>query len=277
MPDSITHSLDNLSQLRPDSLNALDSLSALDSLNNAITLPLQDSTTTPAVQVINGMEGLIPLSNPGNESWVFILIVALFVFLTSGLALSAGTFSANFKSFFSRKENSNLFVYPTANIFQFHVLIAVFTIAVFALFGYQLAFNMPAKFSFQTYLQFCAAVAGFFLLKNILFDIVGNTFFGQKITRGYKVLYFNLVNALAILIFPITILYSYQPASWQIPLIYTAFSLFVIFHILLIIKLFQNFFTKFIALFYIFLYLCTLEILPILLLVRVSQKFIQIV
>ncbi|HHT23498.1 MAG TPA: DUF4271 domain-containing protein [Bacteroidales bacterium] len=271
MPDSISHNLDSVSLLTSDSL------SVLDSLNNAITLPLQDSVATISAQVITRMEGVIAASNPGNENWVFIVIAVLFAFLTTGIILSAGTFFANFKLFFTRKENSDLLTHPTASIFQFHILITVFTIAVFALFGYLLVFHPPAKFSFQTYLLVCVVVTAFFIIKHILFDIVGNTFFGQKITRGYKVLYFNLVHALAILIFPITILYSYQPISWQIPLIFTAFSLFALFYILLIIKLFQNFYTKLIALFYIFLYLCTLEILPILLLIRVSQKFIQIV
>ena len=165
MPDSLLHNLDSISQLKPDSLSAQDNLNVLDSLGNAITLPLQDSVATASTQVITGMEGLIASSNPGNENWVFMVIVVLFVFLTVGIALSAGTFFANFKSFFSRRESTNFLIHPTANIFQFHVLIGIFTVAVFALFGYQLAFQSPVKFNFQTYILFCDVVAAFFIVK----------------------------------------------------------------------------------------------------------------
>ncbi len=264
MPDSILHKVDSLSQMRLDSLQLTDSLQtdslAIDSLKMIITPP-------------SGMEGIIHPSTPGNETWVFIVIGVLFLFLVTGIIQSAGTLAQNFKSFFSRKDPVNLIVNPTVNFAQFQLFITLFTVCVFALTTYEYAFQPQSQFQFVRFAIFCGLFVGYYALKHILFEFVGNTFFDIKITRSYKNMYFSMLNVVAILFFPIVILYTYQPLSWRQPLIFAALGIVCIFYIVLIIKLFQIFYTKPLALFYIFLYLCTLEILPVLILIQAFERF----
>lgn len=268
MPDSIQHNIDTISPMKTDSLSILDSSNVQDSL------AMVDTLKAIVAPIPSGMEGIALPSFPSNENWVFIVIAALFIFLVTGIIQSAGTFVQNFKSFFSRKETVNLIVTPTANIAYFQILITIFTISVFALLSYEAVFVKPYNFNFTTFLLFSGAFALFYIVKHILFEIVGNTFFNRKITRNYKNMYFSLLNVLAIIVFPILILNTYQPVEWENPLKIIGLIFAGLFYIFLIIKIFQIFFTKPIALFYIFLYLCTLEILPILYLIRLSQKFI---
>ena len=75
-------------------------------------------------------------------------------------------------------------------------------------------------------------------------------------------------------LFPILILYTYQPENWQYPLEMATLILIGIFYIVLIIKLFQIFFHKSIVSFYLMLYLCTLEILPLIILFQVYRLLI---
>lgn len=264
MQDSILHKADSLNQ-GLDSLQfnlPADTLAVADSLKMIISPPL-------------GMEGIIHPWSPGNETWVFIVIGVLFFFLVTGIIQSAGTFIQKFQSFFSKKDSVNLIVNPTTNIAQFQLFITLFTICVFALTAHEFTYQAQYPFRFVDFSLFCGLFLGFYALKHILFEMVGNTFFDHKITKSYKSMYFSLFNIVAILLFPILILFTYQPVSWHQPLIITALSVLGLFYIVLIIKLFQIFYTKPLALFYIFLYLCTLEILPILILIRASEKFIK--
>lgn len=267
MPDSLLHTADSLNLLKADSLQITDSLQ-MDSL--AVADSLKAILPTPPA----GMEGILHPSLPGYESWVFVVIGVLTFFLIMGIIESVGTFRRNFKLFFSRKEPSNLMVDSTANIARFQLFITLFSICVFALLAYEVAFETPGKFELKKFGVFCAIFGGFYILKHILFEMVGNTFFTNRTTKDYKSMYFSMLSLLAIFLFPILILYTYQPENWKYPLEIAGLILIGMFYIILIIKLFQIFYSKFLALFYIFLYLCMLEILPILFLIRVCEKFI---
>lgn len=269
MPDSLSHIIDTLSILKPDTLLLNDSLLRADSLAVVDSLKLAIPATPPS-----GLEGVLSPSTPGSEPWVFIVLLGLFFLLAIGLIQSGKSFMQIFKSYFSRKAMENQLIYPVTNIAHSQWLITVFAICVFALLTYEITFLLPGKFQLLKFGTYCVIFAGFYILKLLLFEMVGNTFFDKKTTKNYKNLYTGIVNILAVLLYPILILYTYQPESWRTPLLISALMLSALFYIMLIVKLFQIFYSKPLALFYIFLYLCTLEILPILLLIRACEKFV---
>ncbi len=263
MPDSIQNITDTVYQLKNNSVNLTDSLQKADSLLHA------DSLTTHA-PVFSGFEGILHPSVPSTENWVFIVLVVLFLLMVIGIIRSAGEFLQNIKIFFSKKEPINIIQTETVNFAQFQIIITIFTISVFALTVYEVLFSPVSisVFKFKTFGLLFGITAGYYLLKHITFDMVGNTFFNRKITKTYKKMYFSLLNVLAVVLFPVLILFTYQPQNWQQPLIISMVSLIVVFYIFLIMKIFQIFHSKLLDLFYIFLYLCTLEIIPFLLLFR---------
>ena len=261
MQDSIQHTIDSLSLLKVDSSLLLDSLTKADSL-------LRVDSLLMAASVPSGLVGLPHPSIPSTESWVFITLVILFLLLVVGIVRSAGQFFQNIKLFFSKKDPVNLFQSPTVNIAQFQIFITIFTISVFALVVYEMIFASVDKFEFKTFAVLFGITTGYYLLKHILFDMTGYTLFNGKITKMYKKMYFSLMNVLTVVVFPVLILYTYQPLNWQQPLIIITACLAGIFYLFLIMKLLQIFYSKPLDLFYILLYLCTLEIIPILVLFR---------
>ena len=268
MPDSLLYIIDTTDAVKPDTLLLNDSLLRADSLAVADSLNL----IIPAPPV--RMEGILHLSSPGGESWVFIMIGILSFFLIAGLMQSAGMAVQNLRFFLSRRESMELISGHAPNVAQYRLFSTIFAVCVFALLVYEMAFQVPEKFEFLTFGILCVIFAGYYLLKYTLFEIIGNTFFDGRTTKNYKSMYFGMLNLLAVFLFPILVLYTYQPESWKTSLETVVFILVGVFYIALIIKLFQIFYSKPLALFYIFLYLCTLEILPILILIRVCEKFI---
>lgn len=261
MLDSIKHTIDSVSHLKADSAFLIDSIHRADSM-------LRVDSVKIATSVPTGIEGMLLPSTPSTESWVFIVFIVLFLLLVVGIIRSAGEFIQNIKIFFSKKEPVNLIQTETVNFAQFQIIISIFTISVQALVVYEVFFASVSKFDFKTFALLSGITTGYYLLKYILFDMAGYTFFNEKITKTYKKMYFSLMNVLAVVLFPVLILYTYQPQNWQQPLLIITVCLVCIFYIFLIMKLFQIFYSKPLDLFYIFLYLCTLEIIPILVLFR---------
>ena len=240
-----------------------DSIAAFDTLVQAIQLPVHP-----------GMEGILRTPNAGNEPWVFITLTLLFVLLAFAFLRSEGVVWENLKAFFSVKKKLEHFTPRTGEPKTYIYLIRVFSISVLALMAYQILHLGINPFNLLSYLYIIAFFIAYFTIKHIVFRIIGNTFFGLKEALSFTRLYFSLVHIYAISVFPLLILYVYQPAEYQIYLLIISAAILLFLYILLIIKIFQVFYIKGLALFYIFLYLCTLEILPVLALFRIIERFI---
>lgn len=267
MQDSINRIIDSVGRIKVDSAALTDSLAKADSIVSA------DSIQSLA-QLPSGMAGIPHPSSPATETWTFAVLILLFLFFILAIRNSEGEFTQNIKNFFRKKEAVNLIQTPNVNIFQFQIFITLFSIGSFSIFVYEWMSDSSKLFSFKPYLYFLMATAAFYLVKHLLFEIVGNTFFNKTIMKSYKNMYFSLLSVFAVIMYFVTILYTYEPDRWKYPLIVFSMCIAAIMIILLIIKIFQIFYTKFIGLLYIFLYLCTLEIIPLVLLFRAYKLII---
>ena len=132
-------------------------------------------------------------------------------------------------------------------------------------------FKSATPFSIKTYSYFFLLTGLFFGLKSLIFDIIGYVFLTPLSLKMAKESYFNILTILGTALFPILIFLIYIP--YNLYQIAESISLFICIGacILVIIKLFQIFLHKIVASFYILLYLCTLEILPLIILYRVYK------
>ena len=267
MHDSINNAIDSVLRIKVDSAALTDSLAKADSIVKA------DSIQSLA-QLPSGMAGITHPSSPATEIWTFAVLILLFLFFILAIRNSEGEFTQNIKNFFRKKEAVNLIQTPNVNIFQFQIFITLFSIGTFSLFIDEWISDTASVFSFKPYLYFLLATAAYYLVKHLLFEILGNTFFDKTITKSYKNMYFSLLSVFAVVIYLVTILFTYGPNSWKNTLVIFSICIAAIMIILLIIKIFQIFYTKFIGLLYIFLYLCTLEIIPLVLLFRAYKLII---
>ena len=247
----------------PDSLARLDSLARTDSIK-AIADSLKAIAHLP-----KGFLGIPNPSLPHSESWVFIILFVLFFLLVYSVSRSVGFITETVKTFFQQKERSSIFSKATVNDFRFRLLLIIFSIGVISLYVYLILFKPTDHFSIKVYSYFLILTGLFFGIKSLLFDLLGYIFLTPSSVKMAKESYFNILSILGIVLYPLLILQIYIPADLYkftelISLIICSGAC-----ILVIIKLFQIFFHKIVASFYIMLYLCTLEILPLVVLFRV--------
>jgi hypothetical protein len=263
-PDSIKVMNDSISDLSADSLSKLDSLTKVDSLHVADSIKL-------ALLKPTGFIGIPHPSLPQNESWVFIALFFLFAFLVFSVTRSSGLITDSIKTFFQVKERSSIFSKASVTDSRFRVFLIVFAVFVISLFAYLNFFQIKSSFSVIKYLEFVLVTSGFIGFKILSFELMDYVFLDNKSARLAKESYFNVLSFLGMLLFPILVSQIYVSVGFV--KISNDFGLFAIIlaYTLIIIKLFQIFFHKIVAFFYILLYLCTLEILPFFILYRAYQ------
>jgi len=268
-PDTI-QTLSDSTKVFPDSLARLDSLAKVDSLN------VVDSLKAIA-QIPRGFIGIPHPSLPQTESWVFLALLGFFFLFVYAVSQSSGYITETVKTFFQVKERSSIFSKATVNDFRFRFFLIIFTIGVLSLFAYLTFYKPGSPFLLKEYGCFFLATTLFVILKYLFFNLVGYIFLSPVSLKMAKESYLNVVLFLGILLYPLLILQIYIPNHYAGFTEIASLSVCLIACILVIIKLFQIFLHKFVASFYILLYLCTLEILPLVLLYQVYQFVLKIV
>ena len=139
----------------------------------------------------------------------------------------------------------------------------LFSIGVFSLTAYLFYYDGASEFSFVSYLKYVALTSLFFLIKIALLNIVGYVFTDTRNQKLVKEGYFDVMLMLGITLFPVMIVHVYAKSPLTTITEIGSQVLLTIAFVLLVIKLFQIFLQELAASFYILLYLCTLEILPL--------------
>ena len=240
-----------------DSIQKSDSLAAIDST------ALVDSLK---IHIIRGFEGIPHPSLPSSESWVFGTFLILFVILLISAMRGSDWITESIRTFFQVKERSSIFSKTTMNNFQSRLLLTIFSTGIFSLYAYYLYFDPKSGFHISTYMSFCLATSAFLLFKLLFFQLIGYVFLDNTLLKLARESYFNVMYYLGIVLFPLLIFQIYFPTNLNHSTGIASLIICTIAAILVIIKLFQIFFRKIVASFYILLYLCTLEILPLIIL-----------
>ncbi len=121
----------------------------------------------------------------------------------------------------------------------------------------------------EFYLIIFVVVNVYFMLKILLYKMLGSVF-SQRETTGELV--FNMMlfhNVLGMILLPVATIHSIVPAFGLFALFIVP-SLIALFYLMSIIRSIYFAFREGISIFYLILYLCTLEILPILLVVKLA-------
>ncbi|SEM97767.1 protein of unknown function [bacterium A37T11] len=210
---------------------------------------------------------------PKRERWILLVIGGLLLFF----AILKHTFSnevmAIAEAFFSNRtlgqinKEDNLF---TSWAFVFLYILFGFTIGMFMFLAG--AYYKPGVggHRINEYLSYTFFVLLLFTLKIIITRLIGFIFGIQRLVREYvSILYLSYFNA-ALLFLPLVMVLSLVPQRQMYTCLLLAMALFVI---MLVFQLFRA--TRSIlntyrfSKFYLFIYLCTLEIGPVLVLIKV--------
>ena len=249
--------------VQPDTLQFLN--------DSSKTLP---DSLKAIVQIPRGFVGILRPSLPQTESWVFIILVLLFFLFVYSISQSVGLISDTIKNFFQVKDRSSIFSKATVNNTRFRFFLITFAIGSISFYAYLLLHNPALPFSIKEFILFLLTTSLFFVIKSLLFDLIGYVFLNTTNLKMAKEAYFNVVSYWGVCLFPILILQIYIPNNFLGITQILSLIVSVSAGLLIIIKLFQIFFQKIVASFYILLYLCTLEILPLFVLYQVYKLII---
>ncbi len=116
-------------------------------------------------------------------------------------------------------------------------------------------------------------VVGLYLLLTVLFlgakllltEFVASVFFPQEIIALLRSEIFSLFSYLGLLMYALLLFMLYAPGALHV-IFWIGLAFILLYLLLKLYKIFQVFYAGFSTFFYLFLYLCTLEILPVLLL-----------
>jgi hypothetical protein len=262
-PENIKVAVDSTRTLS-DSLGKIDSIAIADSLR------MVDSLKT-VIKIPSGFIGIPHPSLPQTESWVFAILVLLFFLLVYSVRQSIGLISDNIKTFFQVKERSSIFSKVTVNDTRFRFFLVLFSIGVLSFYACVVHHNPGSPLLITEYGLFLLATCVFFGIKYLVFDLTGYIFLNQGSLKMAKEAYFNIVSFLGVVLFPLLFLHIYTSDNFTGTTDTITLIICIIACILVIIKLFQIFFQKVLASFYILLYLCTLEFLPLIILFKVYK------
>jgi hypothetical protein len=208
-----------------------------------------------------------------NPDWlVGVLVFAFFLFATVRLIFNKYLnqllqATINYSTF-SRALRERYF-----NLFHASFRLDVIFTLIMALFAYQFLgaykVNLGFSQSLYSYLFCVAIVIGYFLAKRILYFIVGVLTESRQEVQEYL---FNITvynRVLGLFLIPVTTIVAFVPMSSPQIVLFTGLAIIVVFYLLSLLRGAKIFLKKHFSIFYLILYLCTLEFLPLILIYNI--------
>lgn len=260
---------DSILQISPDTLATTINFEKLDLLT---AFPLTKVDTLPAIN----LPLIERVSNWGNSSLIGTLLLGLFLLFIIAFNLAKSFHLETLRNFFRDKDR---ITYEEADNTSLSILILLIIACVnFALFTtiiFNITSHLPSSEEyFVTLFISLGIVIGWLILQLIGFKITGFISHLEPVMKKFIRSFTTTFIVCGLVIFPVVLAMIYSPTSNITVYIYIGAILMIIATLLIILKAFQLFFNGFQSLCYLFLYLCTLEIVPFLL---VKKAFMLVV
>ena len=209
------------------------------------------------------------------SSWVTLGLVLAFALYCFLLPNSIKLFSYFFANYWNTDSRVNFDSTQNNHLFKFILLLGTFVCYGFfavRLFGHQFIYN-PQEWILILGFSLFFLVA--FWLKIALIHFLGFVFNKSALAALYTKDVISLVSLNFLIVFPLVVISLFVVNFTSFLWMNISVAVALISAILLFIKQFRLFFQGIPSLFYLFLYLCTSEILPVLLVIKViSNEFL---
>lgn len=208
-----------------------------------------------------------------QQWWVFLLAVFLMIVIGTLKNINPVRHRLNFRSYFLKPATENEMVEDSYGIDLYQItqiLVSCMVIGWLMMRFQPFDLNFTMQNQFGLYLLFLLGTVLLYVLKYFLHYIVGLVLQSDRLSSLVVYAQSNMIYALALLLFPCAMIHYYSPEeAVRVGIEKVLLILFVTHFILRTIKSFRIYFEFFpYSRVYIFIYLCTLEILPLLVLVN---------
>lgn len=215
------------------------------------------------------LQNIIPSNYHFQPSWVMVIIVLsvmiigyLFsAFNSRFVAVVKAFFTARFAEQLSREEHS--LSHPSSVFLSLNFLMTSSLFILLAIYSFD---NSFIPFSFPYYLLVFGIVLAIYFIKIITLKILGFIFDKTHVVNEYIFITYLVNQVVGIAFIPVIIFVAYGQPSFVNVFVYIGISLFALEFLIRVGKgAFAVLSSGEVTLFYLLLYLCTLEILPLLL------------
>lgn len=164
------------------------------------------------------------------------------------------------------KERESFFSAPIKSQVSSYVVFSLFALFSFAIFTINIFNFIGKKIDYNVFLIILAIIGGYVLVKYLIYNAIIRYIFIEKAFSSLIVQSFLFINIITgLLLFPVNLLLTYvNNFSIQTVAIYSGLIIMVLYLVMFSLRLFYIFLKDVASLFYLILYLCTLEILPVL-------------
>ncbi len=209
--------------------------------------------------------------NEISQDWFILIIFTTLGLFASVRHIFAGYISNLIQSLFNYSTASRMFRERNVSLGQGEIRLEIFSYLVFGLLLYQAAYyfnlNIPLS-GFLSFLISVGVVLVFFMLKKLMYLAVGFVTGKTAETGEFLYNFSNHIRVMGILSLPIVAFIAWSPVPGPYPLFLAGLTLVFILYLILLWRGAKIFLKKQFSIFYLFLYLCTLEILPLLLMLK---------
>jgi hypothetical protein len=214
-----------------------------------------------------------------NSDISFLLLSLSLLIITLLTAFGRRSIAGGLASITFRKHDE-LIPAGTSGVFSWPpVLRNIFTIVNIALFAAitMLTTGVADSYLFGGFAGLAAVLAGSFLalllLRHLTLIVLAETTVQKNLFREYMIVIYNTWFAGSIVLFLLNGIILFTPVNNPLPFIISGFIVVAIFLLIRALRLLSIFHDRHISIFYFLLYLCALEVLPVLVALRLLGVF----
>jgi hypothetical protein len=245
-------------------------IEAPDDRSEALVQEKETTTVTPGPdQEFSGKEKAMV-----SDDWILGVILASFIVLAWVRLFYNKFLSPTIVAFINQQVSHNLFRDKSGVSMRVSSGLNLIFYLNGGLFLYllvrQLDTNILGLEGFWLFSFFCVCLMGFYLTKQFISYLVGAISLTQKMFKEYMHNVFVYNKNIGLFFFPVILGIVYMPPFLQSLFFYAGLAIFGMAYLFRFIRGFQIFLKEGVSILYWILYLCALEILPILLFLKLS-------
>jgi len=249
--------------------------------SNCYIVNKQTVTTKKILHISESAEGKKKISSDytikqrvdTSYDWVFIPTIIGLVFLASIATFYRKYFGLLFESIFYRYSNNKILNEKNTNYQRLTLILDILYVISFALAIDQIVkglglFSPPPNMKYIVFVVFVGLLISLKLFRVLIFKL-------SALFSNHKVFLKDLFNSsslytrtLGIILVPLAFLMAYSTSTLNVVSVYSTFIVIIIMLILRTISMIRSFILGGISIFYFILYLCALEIVPLLIIIK---------
>ncbi|MDO4779465.1 MAG: DUF4271 domain-containing protein [Bacteroides sp.] len=213
-------------------------------------------------------------SFPKNDVFVVVAIILCTILTTIAIANAKDVLWKQIKEFSTNREVSSIFETASIENSSYLSLLTTQFFLSSGVISYYILYYSNSEWvvkysSWQIILSVGAIFLLYFIAKVTLYSYIGWIFFRGNIIDTWFKSYYTIIHALSIFLLPFLFATIYLNLSIN-TVLFTALGLLFLSKVLILYKLFNLFFKNIYTTLPLFLYFCALEIVPLLLLYKIS-------